>query len=187
MTKILITATVAFLAFGLATRSLAEPGPIGRWLMDQPVSLWDQGLSRMQERANDATASMSRDMKIGAFAVLRYDWDNNEIGIDVFVMDNFNPGTLENCNKHRRSFIQGLMGVPPEHLNQRTAETIFPIQVNSWFSHFGYKGNSRDENLAKKLARIIFVQVRLTTEDSIVICRDRILSFDAPSKPAASN
>ena len=105
----IITATVAFLAFGLATRSLAEPGPIGSWLMDQPVSLWDQGLSRMQERANEATASMSRDMKISAFAVLRYDWDNNEIGINVFVVDNFNPGTHENCNKHRRSFIQGLI------------------------------------------------------------------------------
>ena len=36
MTKLLITAAVSFLAFGLATRSLAEPGPIGRWLMDQP-------------------------------------------------------------------------------------------------------------------------------------------------------
>ena len=128
MTKLLITAAVSFLAFGLATRSLAEPGPIGRWLMDQPVSLWDQGLSRMQERAKDATASMSQNMKISAFAVLRYDWDNNEIGINVFVVDNFNPGTHENCNKHRRSFIQGLMGVPPEHLNQQTAETISPFK-----------------------------------------------------------
>ncbi len=187
MTKLLITAAVSFLAFGLATRSLAEPGPIGRWLMDQPVSLWDQGLSRMQERAKDATASMSQNMKISAFAVLRYDWDNNEIGINVFVVDNFNPGTHENCNKHRRSFIQGLMGVPPEHLNQQTAETIFPVQVDLWFSHFGYKKNSRDEKLAEKLSRIIFVQVRLTAKDRIVICRDRILSFDAPSKPAASN
>ena len=72
LAKATTIAIVGLLAGGLAKQPLAEPGPIGRWLMDQPVSLWDQGLSRMHERVNEATTGISRDMKISAFAGVDY-------------------------------------------------------------------------------------------------------------------
>ena len=44
--KTLCAALVAALALGTPLR--AEPGPIGEWLMDQPVSLWDMGMTRIR-------------------------------------------------------------------------------------------------------------------------------------------
>ena len=41
----------------------------------------------------------------------------------------------------------------------------------------------RDEKLAEKLTRILFVRVNLWSKGGTVTCRDRILSSDAPSKP----
>ena len=34
-----------------------------------------------------------------------------------------------------------------------------------------------------KMAQIIFISVRLQQGKEIVLCKDRILSFEAPSKP----
>ena len=42
----------------LAMPSIAEPGPIGRWLMGEPLSLWDKGcLRRMKRRDERPTPS----------------------------------------------------------------------------------------------------------------------------------
>ena len=38
----------------LAMPSIAEPGPIGRWLMGEPLSLWDKGMFEANEAARRA-------------------------------------------------------------------------------------------------------------------------------------
>ena len=55
--------------------------------------------------------------------------------------------------------------------------------IEEWFSHYGYRNKQREEKLAEKLTRILFVRVNLRSKDGTVTCRDRILSSDAPSKP----
>ena len=63
-----------------------------------------------------------------------------------------------------------------------------PITIDRWFSHLGFARADRDEGLAEKLARIIFVEVFLNSDDHIddisrITCKERIMTFDAPSRP----
>ena len=54
----------------------AEPGPVGKWLMDEPTSLWELGMFRLEEYvrgwkgAHPLASYSSR---------VRYDWDQNRI------------------------------------------------------------------------------------------------------------
>ena len=60
-------------------------------------------------------------------------------------------------------------------------------RIDGWFSHYGFVLKNRDEELAEKMSRIIFVKVGLLNKDEYkgeFSCRDRIMTFDAPSKPA---
>ena len=57
------------------------------------------------------------------------------------------------------------------------------IVIGGWFSHNGFQRTNRDEELEEKLARIIYVKVTLRNADGGIECRERIMTFDAPSKP----
>ena len=43
--------------------------------------------------------------------------------------------------------------------------------IDEWFSHYGYRDNQRDEELAEKLTRILFVRVNLWSKGGTVTCR----------------
>ena len=50
--KRLLLLTMALIVLAMPVR--AEPGPIGNWLMNEPVTLWDWGMMRMKEAAQEA-------------------------------------------------------------------------------------------------------------------------------------
>ena len=167
----------------------AEPGPIGQWLMNQPVTLWDIGMMRAEEAAKDA-GHVADDLGTGLIWA-QYNWDNNEIDISLHVIDALIPITHERCNQTRRSFIADIVGAVPFHLEreENLVHEILLGQIDSWFSHHGFQAGDRDEELAEKLARIIFVKVSLSKVDAdgntqAITCRERIMTFDAPSMPS---
>ena len=50
--RIMFLTLAACAAAGIGiTLARAEPGPIGQWLMDEPVSLWDWGMRNTREAA----------------------------------------------------------------------------------------------------------------------------------------
>ena len=188
-------AKIAFAAVTIAAcpHSLnAEPGPIGRWLMNTPVTLWDRGMDAMDEKAKglhelEPLSWLPAGMKIlGAW--VHYDWDNNEI--DIFALFPDTPEVYidhEWCNTVRTRVISRVTGFP-EGMTETlvTDDGSFAISdvVGGWFSHSGYQEGDRDEALGEKLARIVFVEVLMQRNAGPGIqCRDRITSLDAPSKP----
>ena len=164
----------------------AEPGPIGRWLMNEPVTLWDRGMDAMQEEARGLYDLDSDWLPTGMHilgAAVAFNWDDNEINIFAWFPstppDYINHGM---CNDVRQRVISRITGFP----KGITGIKDFDISdvIHNWFSHAGYRSGDRDDELGKKMSRIIFVEVDMnpTTGDGIS-CRDRITSLDAPSKP----
>ena len=100
--------TVALLCC-LMTPARAEPGPIGNWLMSEPLTLWDHGMMNMEREAKQ-TAAEIKTSDTGWIALVRYDWDNNEIGINLIVVGFIGAISHEACNEVRRSFLAKFLG-----------------------------------------------------------------------------
>ena len=178
--KTLCAALVAALALGTPLR--AEPGPIGEWLMDQPVSLWDMGMTRIRQDAQRASGYLLKDAQLEGVPDAYYDWGANEIVIGYIVFAKDFDSNHENCNRVRYSFTRAITGLGETATSELVKEFLLS-KVNFWFAHDGYRSKGRDEDLAMKMAQIIFISVRLQQGRKIVLCKDRILSFEAPSKP----
>jgi len=171
----------------LATPLHAEPGPVGRWLMNEPFTLWDHGMENADEAAEEAGNKVIKNIEVSDvhFAGASYDWDNNEIEIYFGVLG-FGGGISHDiCNRLRRDFLFRITQTRPSY-DEEQHKVFVHSQIDAWFSHSGFQRKSCDEELAEKMARIIFVGVRLWP-DSVnskgIECRARILTLDAPSKP----
>ena len=167
----------------LAMPARAEPGPIGQWLMNEPVTLWDRGMVRADDAAKRASQSIfevpDEDMSTG---LAWYEWDNNQIVIASYFYHWGGPLTYDECNALRRAFIHHMIGVS---ITSEHFETAMHGTIKAWFSHEGFQRGNRDEDLEKKLARIIHVRTSIfrTDMDDGVICTARLMEADAPSKP----
>jgi len=119
-----------------------------------------------------------------------YSWDNNEIDVlvNVFGPDVSRDEAHRSCNNARNMFLATLSGTY-DMTDKEGIQASLHAKIDHWFSHSGFASLSRDEQLAEKLARIIFVSVRLWPPAegggyvSMNECRARIMEFDAPSKP----
>ena len=61
----------------LAMPSITEPGPIGRWLMGEPLSLWDKGMFEANEAARRAATFVGSHRGELAWGSASYNWNNN--------------------------------------------------------------------------------------------------------------
>ena len=170
------------LLVALAMPSHAEPGPIGQWLMNEPLTLWDRGMMRAQEEADTAGKRIAKKAGAIGLAFASYNWDNNEIEIKFTLIGFQSDVSHENCNKMRRSFIGAFPGILIKG-NEKLVTQLLTDQISGWFSHVGFQRKIRDEKLGEKLARIIFVRVNLLGKNGSITCRERIMTFDAPSQP----
>ena len=180
--SIIMTVVGLVLVVSISTNPRAEPGPIGRWLMNEPLTLWDRGMMRAQEVADRAGKQVVREVGARGFAVANYNWENNEINFSLFVFGFHGKLSHDICNQTRRSFISKLAGYSIKQNAERVRKEI-PELVSRWFSHIGFESKSRDKKLGEKMARIIFVGVFLNGKQKSIMCKERIRSFDAPSKP----
>ncbi|MDE0415933.1 MAG: hypothetical protein OXI95_03220 [bacterium] len=174
---------IAAALVALTMPARAEPGPIGQWLMEQPVSLWDWGMMRAKENAQRAADQIAG--AAGRWASLvRYNWDTNQIEIGLSANDYRGDASHENCNEVRHSFVRALASssLPHDASEEKIREWTYR-SIDEWFSHEGFSGDDRDEKLAEKLARIIFVVVQLRDAENATQCRARITTLDAPSEP----
>ena len=177
-----IRAMCILAVLSVTAESIAEPGPIGRWLMTTPMSLWDKGMFEVGNTVKRATEHIASGYD--ARGGVNYDWDNNEINIWLSVHNYPNDLSHENCNKIRRTFIGHIASAKGED-DDNIAALLLYASIASWFSHIGYKtphpGPSK--NLGAPMSRIIFVKTELSTKGETISCRDRIMEFHAPSKP----
>jgi len=194
-------AVLVTLAGGLAgaSEAKAEPGPLGIWLMNQPVTLWDRGMDAMEDSARAAADRIkrARGLKRSVGFVHGYLWDENEINVNFSFDYGYKNQTLSShktCNAIRSEFINRFVSPDFRTVNERPKfpretqdqyekrrlEQIYQ-KIESWFSHRGFQEGGRDKELGKKMARIIFVTAISIAHN--VECRNRITVREAPSIP----
>ena len=89
----------------LAASLRAEPGPIGKWLMDDPLTLWDIGMIRAKEDAREAGSEVVKDIGRKQWTRVSYNWDHNEILITLSIHGFNDSLSHENCNEVRQYFL----------------------------------------------------------------------------------
>ena len=107
-----VLAVVSCLA--AVTSARAEPGPVGRWLMNEPASLFDLGMIRLNmeaktwERPHD-TFNIEMKEAYGGIPLYfaKYDWDENRIAVEGWLLSNFNetPDALIRSHSHHFQFL----------------------------------------------------------------------------------
>ena len=180
----------AALAVMLAGPAGAEPGPIGQWLMSQPVTLWDRGMDRADAAAERAGNAIMGGEGSKVWGGASYDWNNNEIDLRLDILWHPGAASHELCNGFRRAFLARLLDYHPDvHTVPDPASLRRHVnkEIADWFSHYGYEKQNRDKKLGEKLARIVFVTValggRLGSRQRID-CRARMFESEAASKPS---
>lgn len=170
----------------------AEPGPISQWLMNEPLTLWDHGMMKAENEADEAAKRVSNILDVQATeAWAAYSWDDDEITIGMTVRNFPEELSHANCNKVRRFFIAELIGLGPSWESAtelQTSISYMHYKIGDWFSHMGFQRGDRDEELSEKLARAVFVRASLISGNNLLegeglYCRARIVKHDAPSQP----
>lgn len=185
--QVLAAAMISCLA---ASQSHAEPGPTTNRLMNEPISLWDWGMFRIEQMRESATKVIKGVHKLDFIADSSYSWDNNEITISFFHV-NFNDSDTppieakeEKCREIRHTALQTLapmylLASPSQGNPQDKIELAAKLALEDWFSHpGGYQSSERGNDVGQRLARITYVEVRIFDEDKAVTCRGRISEWE---------
>ena len=183
MRQILYIAWILAAVSGTPESPRAEPGPIGQWLMDEPLTLWDRGMIQANEAGERSAKSAAKDHSSTIVGGARYDYDANEISLYAIVLGAGGDISHQQCNEVRKKFIADIAILVPNAGASKLREILIDT-ISSWFSHEGFKRGTRDEKLGEKMAKIIFVAIYLAGEAGTISCRDRILTFEAPSMPS---
>lgn len=127
----------------------AEPGPVGKWLMEKPASLWDLGMLRLEEFVFGWKGAHP----LANYSVrVSYDWDQNRIMIEFFVEEEFKK---EKC-AYIISRTRHSGGIDEDG---KLSTTLNQSYYASFFSHMGYKTNEAPENYLRRLDKIFRVKV----------------------------
>jgi hypothetical protein len=149
MKRILLAALVVLVVSGGAK---ADPGPVVQWLMNEPASLFDLGMYRLEkdtERKKIPIFGTSSDIMHYA----SYDWNKNRIkvGYVAYVI----PFTKILCKKYlnsARSTLGFVLG----------GEAVAGASISAkFFQHNGYHKKSQPNKHMNKLDQIITVTVAL--------------------------
>lgn len=150
---LIVAAPIAIFSIAPAPVLHAEPGPVGQWLMDEPVSLWDFGMLGLREYLNGwkgkhPLASMAH----GA----NYEWDRNRIVIFVWTEEKFDKSRCKDIITELRK-SGGIT-------EQSTFLKEYVITNSIYANYFdrGFRTGNEPKDYLKRLDQIIEVKAHMT-------------------------
>lgn len=149
---------VLFLVF-LASVSIcsADPNPATRYLMNEPVSLLDFGLYKLE---NYFAAIGPNDSYV--FSIVRYDWELNRINVYIYNTNGNNEiSTKKEAKKWSKNIIcraRELLGIDCSSLKSVLGSKKSIIY--NYFSHTGFQKSGEPSNLAAELDEIVVLKVQ---------------------------
>ena len=129
----------------------AEPGPVGGWLMKEPVSMWTFGMAQLRIHFFQLKTP---ELKSVAKSV-DYDWDQNRIEISAWTSEQF---TEDRCGEILKAIRDG-GGVTNGSLLQTGTDRSFYAGT---FASIGYVTKDAPKDYLRMLDDIIVVKALMS-------------------------
>lgn len=151
--------------FATTTTGNTEPTPAVRYLMNEPVTLFDLGMLRLEQLFGSFT--------VGSFTVpvhVTYQWKENRIAIDVFLTSNMEAKSVQKVRC--KEVITGIKNILMVKAQTGKPFSFSHSLLPELFSHVGFTSTDKPKNVAAELDTITEVSVRVFN----VMCKSALLS-----------
>ncbi|MFO1243664.1 MAG: hypothetical protein U1E71_00570 [Ramlibacter sp.] len=145
---------VAFLLFaGSSTSALSEPGRVERWLMGEPMSLFDWGIYKIDKKISELKSLKTNQAGKFFFGSANYDWNANRLRLKV----NFvGKGTDAEC-------VDSIKWAKGALLNYTWSEKeqvgVAKDVLAGYFAHEGgYQATNQPADVGEQLVRITVLE-----------------------------
>jgi len=154
--------------FGLASISHAEPSPSVRYLMNEPVTLFDWGIIRLYEYLDEYTTHYLKTNSVqDIYSTVTYDASRNNI-IIFFVVTrhaeqaNESPASVNSSSRVIcKTITQTLRR---EFLTDRDKYVRRSSGIYRFFGHIGFKGKKEPIGSFDEIEKITFINVSVYSE-----------------------
>lgn len=143
--KLIPTAYLACI-LGTSPHVMAEPGRVARWLMDEPMSLFDWGIYKTDRKVADLKVVIETYSAQFFFGSADYDWDENRIRLRVsFIGKGTEAECVENIKRAKGAFLNYTWS---DREQAKVAKEVFA----SLFSHEGgYKSKNQPADIGEQV------------------------------------
>lgn len=143
--KLISTAYLACIC-AASPHAIAEPGRVARWLMDEPMSLFDWGMYKTDRKVADLRGGKDTYSAQFLFGSADYDWDENRIRLRVsFVGKGSEAECVENIKRAKGAFLNYTWS---DREQANVAKEIFA----RLFSHEGgYKSKNQPADIGEQV------------------------------------
>jgi hypothetical protein len=161
----------------LNTGAFSEPTSSVKYLMNQPVSMFDWGIDRMEKHLYAVgTKGMltfpdtsNLDVRYFFAPSISYDWDSNRIDVLLVCSDFDRKMDIEKAKRLCRTAIANTKTI----LGSMEGILLYGDSVSGrWFSHKGYTKTSEPKNLYKEIDNIILIRADILLKE-ITISKDK--------------
>lgn len=163
------------LLFVLVQGAAAEPNQSVKFLMNQPVSLLDFGIYRLEKDLKKIKKELALYHALPFDIAVNYDWENNKILIRLTYGYERNPPrkTIQKGVRHVIKQIRGFLGVDPKG---KVFHKRGFSKAADYFSHQGYIIQNRPEALEKDIDEMIVLNVVYSVQNfsRIFECRQAL-------------
>jgi hypothetical protein len=149
----------------------AEPSSQVKWLMNEPVTLWDLGLYNTEKtlrQAIDTDGDFNYPMGLASGCSVIYDWETNRITLELWVLRRADPDNLA-AGRNKLTIKQAKMIAAEVFRDVRSAFTHRndgTSTVASGFQHRGFVGRTEPPGIAEEMGRITQIQLLVIGEAS---------------------
>ena len=157
--------------FATTTTGNTEPTPAVRHLMNEPVTLFDLGMLRLEQIFSNFKVADAKE----AFVTVVYMWETNRISIHAFVTPNkaeFVQGPKIRCKALITELKTNLF------VNPLTSKPVYrSSRLRELFSHVGFTSTDEPKNVAAELDTITELSVSIVSEpEASTTCKSALLS-----------
>ena len=138
--------------------SAAEPTPSAHFLMNEPVSLMDLGIYKLEKDIKGLQDKLTVNHTAPFNVSVDYNWDENKIAIQLTYGYEGNPPKkiIQNGIKKVFQVVKGFLGV---NAQGKVYHKSGFSKVSEYFSHEGYVIKDRPKYIEKEIDQIVELKV----------------------------
>jgi hypothetical protein len=172
-----------FLSSSLSNVVYAEPPAEVKWLMNDPVTLFDWGMYQLNlnvKKTADSLKDGGWPLPDGfrvEFGWADYDWKSNKVNLGFLVRSpSQDSKNITSCKKLWHALREKFFLTEGLFYSEKSSEEVTKKLIKRYFSHTGFSRANRPKGIEKALSERLALVVRFDTDDKVsLICETSIL------------